>query len=179
MAQDRKSRLETVAPAAASNEPGAGEQQALCQFVTCRIGQEEFALDILSVQEINRMVDVTRVPKAPPYVEGVINLRGRIVPVIDLRRRFGFPQADRTAQSRIVVVTVLGRTVGLIVDSVTEVIWMPENAMEPSPSLGSTAAAEFTKGVGRMGNRLLIMLDLHRLLIQGEPADAETVRGSA
>lgn len=150
-------------------DPEAGSQQAneedYCQVVTCQVGQEEFALDILCVQEINRMVDVARVPKAPHYVEGIINLRGRIVPVLDLRRRFGLPSVYRSDQSRIVVVTVQGRMVGLIVDSVAEVVRIPRHAIEPPPSLGSTPGAEFTRGVGRIDGRLLILLDLPRLLL--------------
>lgn len=135
-----------------------------CQLVTCRVGGEEFAVDILSVQEIIRMVEITRVPKAPAFVEGVINLRGRIIPVLDLRRRLGISEADRTAQSRIVVVTVRGRAVGLVVDSVSEVLRVPRSAIEPTPSLGTTAGAEFIQGVGRLGERLLTLLDLKRLL---------------
>lgn len=142
------------------------------QFVTCRVGGEEFAVDILSVQEIIRMVEITRVPKAPAFVEGVINLRGRIIPVLDLRRRLGIADAERTAQSRIVVVTVRGRVVGLVVDSVSEVLRIPRSAIEPTPSLGTTAGAEFIQGVGRLDERLLTLLDLKRLLLNSETPDA-------
>ncbi len=144
----------------------AGEQ--FLQFVTCRVDREEFAVDILSVQEINRMVDITRVPKAPAFVEGVINLRGRIIPVLDMRRRFGLPGAARTARSRIVVVNVQGRVVGLIVDSVSEVLRIPKSAIEPPPALGTTIGEEFINGVGQIDERLLIVLDLNRLLTPGE-----------
>ena len=140
----------------------------LVQFVTCRIAHEEFALDVLSVQEINRMVEVTRVPKAPYFVEGVINLRGRIIPVLDLRRRFGLPASDRTDDSRIMVVLVRQRMVGLIVDEVVEVLRVSKAAIEPPPSVGSSAGAEFTQGVGRIEDRLLIVLDLNRLLLPAE-----------
>lgn len=139
------------------------------QFVTCHVDGEEFAVDILSVQEIIRMVEITKVPKAPSFVEGVINLRGRIIPVLDLRRRLGVPGTERTAQSRIVVVMVRGRAVGLVVDSVSEVLRIPKSAMEPAPALGATVGAEFIQGVGRLEDRLLTLLDLKRLLL---PADA-------
>jgi purine-binding chemotaxis protein CheW len=152
----------------ASRETGAGEN--LYQFVTCRVGHEEFALDVLSVQEINRMVEITRVPKAPFFVEGVINLRGRIIPVLDLRRRFGLPPAAQTDDSRIMVVLVRQRMVGLIVDEVVEVLRIPKSAVEPPPSVGSSAGAEFTQGVGRIEDRLLIVLDLNRLLLPNEQA---------
>lgn len=145
----------------------------LVQFVTCRIAQEEFALDVLSVQEINRMVEVTRVPKAPYFVEGVINLRGRIIPVLDLRRRFGLAATDRTDHSRIMVVLVRQRMVGLIVDEVVEVLRIPKVMIEPPPSVGNSAGAEFTQGVGRIDDRLLIVLDLNRLLLPSEQAAIE------
>jgi purine-binding chemotaxis protein CheW len=119
-------------PAAlAEDEQSEDGGEDFSQLVTCRVGGEEFAVDILSVQEIIRMVDITRVPKAPSFVEGVINLRGRIIPVLDLRRRLGIADAERTAQSRIVVVTVRGRAVGLVVDSVSEVLRIPRSAIEP------------------------------------------------
>jgi purine-binding chemotaxis protein CheW len=143
------------------------------QFVTCHVDGEEFAVDILSVQEIIRMVEITRVPKAPSFVEGVINLRGRIIPVLDLRRRLGVPGAERTAQSRIVVVMVRGRVVGLVVDSVSEVLRIPKSAMEPAPSLGTTVGAEFIQGVGRLEDRLLTLLDLKRLLLTTDGAVSE------
>ncbi len=142
----------------------------LCQFVICRIGQEEFAVDVLSVQEINRLVEVTRVPKTPPFVEGVINLRGRIIPVLDLRRRFGLATSNQTMQTRIVVVSVQAKLVGFIVDSVVEVLRVPKTAIEPPPNVGSSAGAEFTQGVGRIDDRLLIVLDLNRLLMKSEAA---------
>ena len=157
--------------------PGEKGGEDLCQFVTCRIAQEEFALDVLSVQEINRMVEVTRVPKAPYFVEGVINLRGRIIPVLDLRRRFGLPASDRTDDSRIMVVLVRQRMVGLIVDEVVEVLRLPKTGIEPPPSVGGAAGAEFTQGVGRIDNRLLIVLDLNRLLLPNEQAAMEAATG--
>lgn len=164
--------LQTGAPGTASATAEAGGADAggeeFLQVVTCRLDREEFAVDILRVQEINRMVEVTRVPKAPHFVEGVINLRGRIIPVLDLRRRFGVPDAERTARSRIVVVNVRGRVVGLIVDSVTEVLRIPRATVEPPPSLGATTGAEFILGVGRINDRLLTLLDLNRLLTPGE-----------
>ena len=148
------------------NAGPAGED--LCQFVICRIGQEEFAIDVLSVQEINRLVEVTRVPKTPRYVEGVINLRGRIIPVLDLRRRFGLTTSTQTLQSRIVVVSVQAKLVGFIVDSVVEVLRVPKSAIELPPNIGSSPGAEFTQGVGRIDDRLLIVLDLNRLLVKSE-----------
>ncbi len=146
----------------ASREADGGEA---LQFVTCRVEGEEFAIDILSVQEIIRMVDLTPVPKTASYVEGVINLRGRIVPVINLRQRFGMPDVPRTAQSRIVIVYVRKRAVGLLVDAVSEVMRVAKSQIEAAPSIGSALGAEFVQGVGRIGERLMTILDLNRLLV--------------
>jgi purine-binding chemotaxis protein CheW len=176
---DQTDHLPSAASSASNadvdQEAGAGEE--LCQFVACRIGSEEFALDVLSVQEINRVAEITRVPKAPSHVEGVINLRGRIIPVLNLRRRFGLPDIERTARSRIVVVSVRQRLVGLAVDSVEEVLRIPRSAIEPPPAVGTAAGAEYTQGVGRVHDRLLIVLDLPRLLMPAEqPAMDAVVR---
>lgn len=154
----------TVAQAKTTPDPTGSGVDDLCQFVVCRIGEEEFAVDVLSVQEINRLVEVTRVPKTPHYVEGVINLRGRIIPVLDLRRRFGLMSVQQTSQTRVVVVSHQSRLVGLVVDSVVEVLNLPKHAIEPPPSVGNATGAEYTLGVGRLENRLLILLDLNRLL---------------
>ncbi len=154
----------TVAQIKSMSDSNASGVDDLCQFVVCRIGEEEFAVDVLSVQEINRLVEVTRVPKTPHYVEGVINLRGRIIPVLDLRRRFGLRSAEQTIQTRVVVVSHQSRLVGLVVDSVVEVLNLPKSAIEPPPSIGNATGAEYTLGVGRLEDRLLILLDLNRLL---------------
>lgn len=142
------------------------------QFVTCCVEGEEFAIDILSVQEIIRMVDLTLVPKTAPYIEGVINLRGRIVPVINLRRRFGMPDVPRrTSQSRIIIVYVRKRAVGLLVDAVSEVMRVVKGQIEPAPSIGGAMGAEFVQGVGRIGDRLMTILDLNRLLMSSSLPD--------
>ncbi|WP_447975552.1 chemotaxis protein CheW [Nitrospira sp. Kam-Ns4a] len=145
------------------------------QLVTCQLEHEEFAVDIRRVQEINRMADITRVPKSPPFLEGVMNLRGRIIPALDLRRRFGLPDAPRTARSRIIVVHAHSRMMGLIVDAVTEVLRIPRHAIEPPPSLGGAIGAEFIQGVGQINGRLLTVLDLDRVL---ESANSTTLADS-
>ena len=136
------------------------------QVVSFDIGSEEYAIDILDVQEIIRMVEITPVPKAPYYVEGVINLRGKVIPIIDLRLRFGLSAAERTKETRIVVVDVSRVILGLVVDSVSEVLRIPSNMIE-SPPNGKQGASEFHKGVGRVDGRLLVLLDLTRLVGTG------------
>ena len=140
---------------------GDGEQ---LQLVTFEVGQEEYAVDILAVQEINRMLQITRVPQSPPDVEGVINLRGRIIPVIDLRKRFGL-EADgqRSADSRIIVVEVGGRVIGFIVDRVHEVLRISSSIVDPTPTMATGTDAEYIQGVGKLDDRLLILLDLDKL----------------
>jgi purine-binding chemotaxis protein CheW len=153
---------DAIAPAETGHE--AGEPGEMVQIVSFKLGAEEFAVDILLVQEINRIVDITTVPKAPAFVEGVINLRGKIVPVLDLRKLFGFPKADPTDQSRIMVVDVQGRVLGLVVDSVSEVLRIPAHILEPPPSLMAGVSASYIRGVGKIEDRLLILLDLGRVL---------------
>lgn len=166
MIAQQAEQTKAVAPASAKQGTN-GVTEDFCQFATCRIGQEEFAIDILSVQEINRMGEITKVPRAPSFVEGVINLRGRIIPVLDLRQRLGTPAAERTAQSRIVVVNVSGRVIGLIVDAVSEVLRVARSGIEPPPSTGASACAAFIQGVSCLNGRLLTVLDLNRLLTSG------------
>lgn len=139
---------------------GADDQLQLVSFV---VAGEEFAVDILAVQEINRMMELTRVPQSPPEVEGVINLRGRIIPVVDLRRRFGMPEAERTEQSRVVVIEVRRRVIGFIVDRVNEVLRISPSIVDTAPQMATSINADFIAGVGKLQDRLLILLDLPKL----------------
>jgi purine-binding chemotaxis protein CheW len=135
----------------------------ILQLVSFQLDQEEFAIDILGVQEIIRLVEITPVPNAPYYVEGVINLRGKVIPIVNLRSRFGLSPASPTKDTRIIIVEVLDSILGFIVDSVEEVLRLPEEYMEPPPTSGRGGSDEFHKGIGRVDGRLLILLDLPRL----------------
>jgi purine-binding chemotaxis protein CheW len=135
----------------------------LLQLVSFTIGDEEFGVDILKVQEINRMIAVTRVPNAPPHVDGVINLRGKVIPVIDLRSRLGMPRKAHDKSTRIVVVELRGKIVGFVVDAVSEVLRIPKNVTEAPPSLVAGIDADYITAVGKLEDRLLILLDLPRL----------------
>ena len=139
---------------------GSGE---VLQLVSFQLGPEEYAIDILGVQEIIRMVEITHVPNAPHFVEGVVNLRGKVIPIINLRTRLGVSSVEPTKDTRIVVVEVGHLILGFIVDSVEEVLRLPEEFIEPPPSAGRGGAEEFHKGVGRVEGRLLILLDLKLL----------------
>ncbi len=133
------------------------------QLVSFQLGPEEYAIDILGVQEIIRLVEITHVPNAPHYVDGVVNLRGKIIPIINLRNRFGLSSTEPTKDTRIIVVEVARLILGFIVDSVEEVLRLPEDLIEPPLSTGRGGADEFHRGVGRVNGRLLILLDLDLL----------------
>lgn len=145
---------------------GGGED--VLQLVSFNLGREEFAVDILKIQEINRMVEITGVPSSPDFVEGVINLRGKVIPVIDLRKRFGFAEEKRDKNTRIVVMDIRQMIVGFIVDSVSEVLRLPSSRVEPAPPMVASIDSEYIKGVGKLDDRLLILLDVNRVLDSGE-----------
>jgi purine-binding chemotaxis protein CheW len=136
----------------------------LLQLVSFKIGEEEFGVDILKVQEINRMIDVTRVPNAPDYVEGVVNLRGKVIPVVDLRKRLGMASKEKDKNTRIIIVELSGKTVGFVVDAVREVLRIPKSVTEPPPTLTSGTNAEYITAVGKLDDRLLTLLDLEKVL---------------
>lgn len=144
------------------------KEKEILQLVTFRLGKEEFSLDILMVQEIIRHMELTRVPRAPDFVEGVINLRGRVIPVLDLRKRFGLPEGEKTHETRIIVVDVDDRTVGLKVDAVSEVLRISADTVEPPPQLVTNIESDYIKGVGKLDGRLLILLDVAKILTRSE-----------
>jgi purine-binding chemotaxis protein CheW len=143
------------------------------QVVSFKLGPEEYGVDIAQVQEINRMVTVTNVPRAPAFMEGVINLRGQLIPIIDLRTRFGMPRAEHTKNTRIVVTEVGTKRVGMVVDSVSEVLRLPLDAIEPAPDMISGVDTEYIRGVGKMNDRLIILLDLAKVVTNSERRDLE------
>lgn len=136
----------------------------LLQLVSFVIENEEFGIDILTVQEIIRHVEITRVPNAPSFVEGVINLRGHIVPVVDLRKRFGLPRRAPDKNTRIVVVELDNRVVGFVLDAVKEVTRVERSVIEPAPELTLSIDTQYIKGVAKLEDRLLILLDLGEVL---------------
>jgi purine-binding chemotaxis protein CheW len=144
----------------------AGEE--LLQLVSFILGKEEFGVDILRVQEINRLVEITKVPKAPSYVEGVINLRGKVIPIIDLRKRFGLDLKEQDKDTRIVVVDIDGSIMGMIVDAVSEVLRLPTSTIEPAPEIATSIDSEYIRGVAKLEDRLLIFLDLSKVFSQQE-----------
>ena len=138
------------------------------QLVGFRIGRETFALPIATVREIIRVPEITTVPDAREYVEGVINLRGRIVPIVDLRRRFGESVIETDKKNRILVVELQGRAVGLIVNSASEVLRIPQSEIEQPNNVFPEGELNFITGVGKLKGRLVMLLDLSRMLQRGE-----------
>jgi len=137
----------------------------LLQLVTFNIAEEEFGVDILSVQEIIRLMQITTVPRSPACIEGVINLRGKVIPVIDMRKRFNLPAIERNSHTRIIVMEFgAAKIVGFLVDAVSEVLRIPASTVESAPAVVSGVGAEYIKGVGKLDDRLLILLDLENLL---------------
>ena len=145
-----------------------GNVDELLQLVSFNIGSEEFGVDILKVQEINRMVEITKVPQAPQYVEGVINLRGKVIPIVDLRKRFNLELKEYDKNTRIVVVDINGNILGMVVDSVSEVLRLPANTIEPPPEIVTGINSEYIKGVAKLEDRLLIFLDLSKVINMSE-----------
>ncbi|WP_461834045.1 chemotaxis protein CheW [Desulfothermus sp.] len=149
------------------------KHEEMLQLVSFRLGDEEFGVDIMQVQEIIRMQDITSVPNAPEFVEGVINLRGRVIPIIDLRKRFGLEEKSHDKATRIIVVKVDDLTVGLVVDEVSEVLRIPADTVEPPPPIVAGVESEYIRGVGKLEDRLLILLDLSKTLSKEEKASLQ------
>lgn len=142
----------------------SGTKEELLQFVTFSLNNEEYAVDILNVQEINRITEITEVPNSPHYIEGVINLRGKVIPVLNLRKKFGFQESPLDNTSRIIIMEVNGITCGMIVDSVSEVLRIPSSIIEPPPPMSSANNSQFIKGLAKIENRLIILLNIEKII---------------
>ena len=138
------------------------------QFAVFKAGGEEYAIDIMRIIEIIRPMKVTRVPKSPEFIRGIINLRGRVVPVLDVRERFGLGVKDEDKRTRVVIVRFESRIVGLVVDEVTEVPCLSREEVDEAPDTVKGAGAEYLSGVGKVGDRLIIILDTGKLLTREE-----------
>lgn len=147
------------------------------QFVIFNLAGEDYGLDIASVEGIIKPVEITRMPQAPKYVEGVINLRGAVVPVIDLRKRFNLPPGEMNRDTRIVNVYMNTTKVGMIVDGVSEVIRLPEDAIEPPPPMVSGVDMSFIRGIAKLDDRLVTILDLNRILSNEEQTSIAGLAG--
>ncbi len=142
--------------------------ESLLQLVTFKVAEEEYGVDILSVQEIIRHTGITKVPSAPAFVEGILNLRGKVIPIVDMRKRFGLVSKEPDPQTRIVVFALESGVIGCLVDSVSEVLRLPASMVDAAPAVVSGVDSKYIRGVGRLGSerdgRLLILLDSGQML---------------
>ncbi len=138
------------------------------QLVSFRLGEEEYGIEITKVQEIILLGEITRVPQTPEYIEGLINLRSMVIPIVDLRLRFGMESGSATDDTRIMVVNVDGKTIGIIVDAVSEVLRISEEQIAAPPPTVAGLGQEYLTGLVRLENRLLILLELDKILGQDD-----------
>lgn len=138
------------------------------QYVGFVLDEEEYGLSILSVHEIIRYQELTRVPETPPFVEGVLNLRGKVIPVINLRKKFEMEERESNSSTRIIVVDLDGRTMGMIVDEVREVQMVEADSISEAPAMGTGLSTEYILGMAKVGDGLRILLDINRVLSDKE-----------
>jgi purine-binding chemotaxis protein CheW len=143
------------------SQAAAGEVKQLISFA---IGEEEYGFELRYVKEVIRMREITWLPEAPSCVLGIVNLRGQVVPIIDLREKFELEQVEATADTRVIVVEEEGSAVGVMVDSASQVVRLPDNQFEPPPAVLSRASQTYITAVGKQGDRLITLLDVNRLL---------------
>lgn len=149
--------------------------EAPLQYLAVNLAQEEYGIDILAVREIRGWTPVTRIPQAPHYVLGVLNLRGAIVPILDLRLRFGLTREEYDATTVTVIITVAGRLFGVVVDGVSDVLDVGTADVEPVPDMGTTVDTEYLKGLTSVAERMVLLLDVDKLL---QPQDAQMLEAA-
>ncbi|MCA9105944.1 MAG: purine-binding chemotaxis protein CheW [Planctomycetales bacterium] len=145
------------------------------QLVSFRLGNEEYGIEITRVQEIILLGDITRIPESPQYIKGLINLRNTVIPIVDLRLRFGMPEVAPTEETRIMVVSISGKTVGFVVDGVNEVMRIPADGIVPPPPSVTGLGHDYLTGLVNSDERLLIVLDIERILGADESATLAAV----
>jgi purine-binding chemotaxis protein CheW len=138
------------------------------EFLTFRLGAEEYGIDILKVQEIRSYEAPTRIANAPAFLKGVVNLRGVIVPIIDLRLKLACATAELNALTVVIVLSIQGRVVGAVVDSVSDVMQLASNSIQPAPDMSAVVDIRFIQGIANVGERMLILMDIERLLSNNE-----------
>ena len=147
----------------------ASKHDELIQLVSFNLDQEEYGVEVLKVREIIRMNTITHMPNTPHYVEGIINLRGKVIPIVSMRKKFGLVEAENNSHTRIMIMDIAGELMGFIVDSVSEVIRISGTEIQPSPSVaGGGIDQDCIAGVINLSERLLVLLDLDRMFSQEE-----------
>ena len=165
------SSSQNVAVQQASRSEGTGSMQ----LVSFQLAQEEYGVEITKVQEIILMGEITRVPQTPDYIKGLINLRSTVIPIVDLRLRFDLPPQETTDDTRIMIVNVAGKTVGITVDAVSEVLRVSQDQIAPTPPTVAGLEREHLCGLVKLEDRLLILLDIDKILGKEETAALDAV----
>ncbi|MBH0198461.1 MAG: purine-binding chemotaxis protein CheW [Nitrospira sp.] len=149
------------------------------QYLTFNLGEEFYGVDILRVREIKGYSTVTKIPHTPPHIKGVLNLRGTIVPIVELRTKFGMPTVEYTAFTVIILVVVRDKVIGLVVDSVSDVLNIDKKDIQPPPQFGSKVNVSFMSGIGKSGEKLVTLLNMEHLLVDGDMAENSVAMGEA
>ena len=150
------------------NNNAANVDDQVLQWVTYRLGDETYGINVMQVQEVLRYTEIAPVPGAPSYVLGIINLRGNVVTVIDTRKRFGLDCSDTTDQTRIVIIESDSQVIGILVDAVAEVVYLRQSEIEATPNVGNEENAKFIQGVCHKNDELLILVDLEKFMTDEE-----------
>ena len=145
------------------------------QFLTFQLGDELYGVNILRVQEIKGYTTVTKIPNTPPHIKGVLNLRGTIVPIVELRTKFGMPTIEYTLFTVIVVVVIQEKIMGLVVDAVSDVLNIDKKDIQPPPQFGAKVDVSFLNGIGKSGDKLVALLDMDRLLSDSDLQEVAAV----
>ncbi|MET1078162.1 MAG: chemotaxis protein CheW [Pseudomonas sp.] len=152
-----------------------GSEDPILQWVTFRLDDETYGINVMQVQEVLRYTEIAPVPGAPSYVLGIINLRGNVVTVIDTRQRFGLDSAEVTDNTRIVIIEADKQVVGIMVDSVAEVVYLRQSEVETAPNVGNDESAKFIQGVCNKNGELLILVELDKMMSEEEWSELESI----
>ena len=152
-----------------------GSEDPILQWVTFKLDNETYGINVMRVQEVLRYTEIAPVPGAPSYVLGIINLRGNVVTVIDTRQRFGLMNAEISDNTRIVIIEADKQVVGIMVDSVAEVVYLRQSEIETAPNVGNEESAKFIQGVCNKNNELLILVELDKMMSEEEWAELESI----
>jgi purine-binding chemotaxis protein CheW len=154
-----------------ANESTAADDSGFAQeYLTFTLGPEEYAIDILKVQEIRGYEAPTTIANAPSFIKGVINLRGTIVPIVDMRIKFNVGKVEYTPFTVVIILNIAGRVVGIVVDSVSDVTMLRQDQIRPAPEFAATVDTKYINGLGTLGERMLIVVDIEKLMISSEMA---------
>jgi purine-binding chemotaxis protein CheW len=156
------------------SQKDSAENDPVLQWVTCQLEDETYGINVMQVQEVLRLSEIAPVPGAPDYVIGIINLRGNVVTVIDTRRRFGLAPAESSESSRIIIIEANDNVIGMLVDSVAEVVYLHQSEIDTAPNVSSDDSSRFIQGVSSRDQQLLILIDVNKLLTEEEIADYST-----